>query len=60
MSQVYTAHIVASVGSWAKHPVKVHVGAGISLRGLCGICVFEGKIIDSRVEGLCAVIDVEN
>ena len=28
----------------AKHPVKVHVWAGISLRGRCGICIFEGKM----------------
>jgi len=26
----------------AKHPVKVHVWAGISMRGRTGICVFEG------------------
>ena len=28
----------------AKHPVKVHVWGGISLRGRCRICVFEGKM----------------
>ena len=28
----------------AKHPVKVHVWGGISLRGWCGICIFEGKM----------------
>ena len=28
----------------AKHPVKVHVWAGIILRGRWGICVFEGKM----------------
>ena len=27
---------------WAKHPVKVHVWAGISLSGSTGICVFSG------------------
>jgi len=26
----------------AKHPVKVHVWAGISLQGRTGICIFEG------------------
>ena len=26
----------------AKHPVKVHVWAGISMRGRTGICIFEG------------------
>ncbi len=26
----------------AKHPVKVHVWAGISLKGATGICVFDG------------------
>ena len=26
----------------AKHPVKVHVWAGISMRGRMGICVFKG------------------
>ena len=26
----------------AKHPVKVHVWAGISKRGRTGICIFEG------------------
>ena len=26
----------------AKHPVKVHVWAGISRRGATGICIFEG------------------
>ena len=25
-----------------KHPTKVHVWAGISLKGRCGICIFEG------------------
>ena len=28
----------------AKHPVKVHVWAGISLRGSTGICIFEGTM----------------
>ena len=28
----------------AKHPVKVHVWGGISLRGPTGVCVFEGKM----------------
>ena len=28
----------------AKHPVKVHVWAGISLRGATGICIFEGTM----------------
>ena len=28
----------------AKHPVKVHVWAGISLRGVTGICIFEGTM----------------
>ena len=28
----------------AKHPVKVHVWSGISLRGRTGICIFEGKM----------------
>jgi len=32
----------------AKHPVKVHVWAGISMRGRIGICIFEG-ITDSLV-----------
>ena len=27
-----------------KHPTKVHVWAGISLKGRCGICSFEGMI----------------
>ena len=26
----------------AKHPVKVHVWAGISMRGRTGICIFDG------------------
>ena len=26
----------------AKHPVKVHIWAGISKRGRTGICIFEG------------------
>ena len=26
----------------AKHPVKVHLWAGISLRGATGICIFDG------------------
>ena len=26
----------------AKHPTKVHVWAGISMRGRTGICIFEG------------------
>ena len=29
----------------AKHPVKVHVWAGISLSGSTGICVFSGIMI---------------
>ena len=28
----------------AKHPVKVHVWAGISWQGATGVCVFEGKM----------------
>ena len=28
----------------AKHPVKVHVWGGISLRGRTGLCIFEGKM----------------
>ena len=32
----------------AKHPVKVHVWAGISMRGRTGICIFEG-IMDAPV-----------
>lgn len=28
----------------AKHPVKVHVWAGISMRGATGICIFEGTM----------------
>ena len=28
----------------AKHPVKVHVWAGISLRGRTSLCIFEGKM----------------
>jgi len=32
----------------AKHPVKVHVWAGISMRGRTGICIFEG-IMDASV-----------
>ena len=28
----------------AKHPVKVHVWAGISQRGRTGICIFEGMM----------------
>ena len=28
----------------AKHPVKVHVWAGISLKGSTGVCVFEGNM----------------
>ena len=27
-----------------KHPIKVHVWAGISRKGRTGICVFEGKM----------------
>jgi hypothetical protein len=27
-----------------KHPLKVHVWGGISLRGPTGLCVFEGKM----------------
>ena len=27
-----------------KHPVKVHVWAGISMRGATGICIFEGTM----------------
>ena len=27
-----------------KHPVKVHVWAGISKKGATGVCIFEGKI----------------
>ena len=26
----------------AKHPLKLHVWAGISVRGRTGICIFEG------------------
>ena len=26
----------------AKHPVKVHVWAGITLKGRTGICIFDG------------------
>ena len=29
----------------AKHPVKVHVWAGISKRGRTGICIFEGTLV---------------
>ena len=32
----------------AKHPVKVHVWAGISMRGRTGICSFDG-IMDAPV-----------
>jgi len=32
----------------AKHPVKVHVWAGISMRGRTGICIFEG-IMDVEI-----------
>ena len=32
------------INSRAKHPVKVHVWGGISMRGPTGICIFEGKI----------------
>ena len=32
----------------AKHPVKVHVWAGISKRGRTGICIFEG-IMDTTL-----------
>lgn len=28
----------------AKHPVKLHVWAGISLKGRMGICIFEGRM----------------
>ena len=28
----------------AKHPVKVHVWGGISLRGRTGVCIFQGKM----------------
>lgn len=28
----------------AKHPPKVHVWAGISLRGSTEVCIFEGKM----------------
>ena len=31
-----------------KHPVKVHVWAGISLRGRTGVCVFDG-IMDASM-----------
>ena len=30
-----------------KHPVKVHVWAGISKRGATTVCIFEGKILDA-------------
>ena len=29
----------------AKHPVKVHVWAGISLKGRTGVCIFEGIMV---------------
>ena len=32
----------------AKHPVKVHVWAGISLKGRTGICIFDG-IMDAAM-----------
>jgi len=32
------------VFSHREHPVKVHVWAGISMRGRTGICIFEGII----------------
>lgn len=32
----------------AKHPVKVHVWAGISMRGPTGICIFEGTMDADR------------
>ena len=39
-----------SLLSWyrAKHPVKVHVWAGISVRGATGICIFDG-IMDAQL-----------
>jgi len=33
---------------WPKHPVKVHIWAGISMRDRTGICIFVG-IMDTSV-----------
>ena len=44
---------VHSFSCWAKRPVKVHVWAGISLKGATGICTFEGSMdADQYVEVL--------
>ena len=33
---------IVSYFSTPKHPIKVHVWAGISMRGRTGVCVFDG------------------
>ena len=38
----------------AKHPVKVHVWAGISKKGPTGVCIFEG-IMDARL--YCEILE---
>ena len=37
-------HVSSILINRPKHPVKVHVWAGISMRGPTGVCIFEGKM----------------